>query len=199
MPPEIRTAPRQTSILAGLDECVTAPDMADCKRDEQAAPCTLPSAQISTSPAGSADAMAARPTTENSSRKGPASDQLHPFVYMAAVGLVVLFAVAAWASFDDGEYTGFLLAVMSGFFFMAVAIPCTLWLIWRRHQDVDAARVESVSWRTWARGEFDTWTGRRKAADAAVEILLPLAAVAFGMTGLGIVFHYIAAASAVHS
>jgi hypothetical protein len=171
------------------------------RRPEQnSAPCTPPSAQASTGSTGSADAMPERTTTmENSSRNGPVSDQLHPFVYMAAVGLVLLFAVSAWASFDDEEYTGLLLAVVSGFFFMAVAIPCTLWLIWQRHRDVDTARDENISWRDWARGQFDTYAGRRKAAGAAIEILLPLAAVAFGMTGLGIVFHYIAAASAVHS
>jgi hypothetical protein len=168
--------------------------------ERNSAPCTTPSAQLSTGSIGFADVLAERgTTTENSSPNGPASDQLHPFVYMAAVGLVLLFAASAWASFDDGEYTGFLLAVMSGFFFMAVTIPCTLWLTWRRHQDVNAASEDSLSWRNWARGEFDTWAGRRKAGEAAVEILLPLAAVAFGMTGLGIVFHYVAAASAVHS
>ena len=150
-------------------------------------------------------AMPVRATpTEDDSLSRPASDQLHLFVYVAAAGLVLLFAVAAWVSFDDQEYTGLLLTVMSGFFFVALAIPSTLWLVWRRHRDVDAADVDSApdentSWRDWARGEFDTWAGRRKAAGAAIEILLPLAAVAFGMVGFGIIFHYIAAASAVHS
>lgn len=161
---------------------------------------TPPSAQASAGSTGSADTMPARTTMmENSSRNGPVSDQLHPFVYMAAVGLVLLFAVSAWASFDDGGYAGFILAVMSGFFFIAVVIPSTLWLIWRRDRDVDTARDEDISWRDWVRGQFDTYAGRRKATVAVIEILLPLAAVAFGMTGLGMVFHFMAAASAVHS
>ena len=46
---------------------------------------------------------------------------------------------------------------------------------------------------TGASGEFDTWQGRRKAAGAAVEILLPIAAVAFGITAFGIVLHFTAA------
>jgi hypothetical protein len=168
--------------------------------EQNSAPRTPPSAEVSTSSTGSADVLAERTTTtENGSRNGPASDQLHPFVYMAAVGLVVLFAVAAWASFDDGGYTGLLLAVVSGFFLMAVAIPCALYLTWRRHREVDAAGDESISLRDWARGKLDTWAGRRNAAEAAVEILLPLAAVAFGMTALGMIFHYVAAASAAHS
>jgi hypothetical protein len=187
----------ESPIPTALDERSTACDMVDRKRDEQA---PALSAQASTGSTMSGEASPMRTTAmEDSSLNRPASDHLHPFVYMAAVGLVLLFAVSAWASFDDREYTGLLLAVTSGFFFMAVAIPCTLWLIWRRHQDVDAARDESISWRDWARGEFDTWTGRRKAAEAAVEILLPLAAVAVGMAGGGIIFHFVAAASAVHS
>jgi hypothetical protein len=138
-------------------------------------------------------------TTEHDRLNRPASDQLHLFVYMAAAGLVLLFAVAAWESFDEQGYTGFLLTVMTGFFVVAVAIPATLWVTWKRHREADAAPDESTSWRNWMRGDFDTWAGRRKAGDAVVEILLPLAAVAFGMIGFGTVFHYIAAASAVHS
>ena len=41
--------------------------------------------------------------------------------------------------------------------------------------------------RTWLRGRFATWTDHEKGSLAAVEILLPLAAVAFGLTALGIV------------
>jgi hypothetical protein len=84
--------------------------------EQSSAPCTPPSAQLSTGATGSAVLAERSTTTEDSSRNGPASEQLHPFVYMAAVGLVFLFAASAWASFDDGEYTGFLLAVMTGFF-----------------------------------------------------------------------------------
>jgi hypothetical protein len=138
-------------------------------------------------------------TTEDDAPDRPATGQLHLFVYMAAAGLVFLFAVAAWDSFDEQGYTGFLLTVMTGFFLVAVAIPTALWTTWRRHRDAGAARDDSTSWRNWMRGDFDTWAGRRKAGDAVVEILLPLAAVAFGMIGFGTVFHYIAAASAVHS
>jgi len=164
------------------------------------APSTPPSAQLSTDTTDLAEAVPSRRTmtAEDSSADRQASDQLHPLVYVAAVGLVLLFAVSAWVSFDDSEYTGLLLTVMSGLFLMAVAIPCALWLTWLRHREIDAAGDESISLRNWARGQFDTLAGRRTAAAAAVEILLPLAAVAFGMTGFAVVFHYIAA-NAVHS
>ena len=39
----------------------------------------------------------------------------------------------------------------------------------------------------WLRGRFATWTDHEPGALAAIEILLPLAAVAFGLTALGIV------------
>ena len=109
-------------------------------------------------------------TVEDSSHDRPVSDQLHPLVYVAAVGLVLLFAVSAWAAFDDGKYTEILLAVMSGFFLMAVTILCALWLTWLRHQEINAAGDESMSLRDWARGQFETLAGRRNAAAAAVEI-----------------------------
>jgi hypothetical protein len=118
----------------------------------------------------------------------PVSDQLHPTVYAAMVGLVLLFVVSAWACFGGGAYVGLLLAVMSSFFLIAVAVPFALWLTWRRHPSSDAAQGQGISLRDWASGEFDTWQDRRKAADAAIEVLLPIAAVAFGMAALGMVF-----------
>lgn len=119
----------------------------------------------------------------------PASDQLHPLVYAAIVGLVLWIVVSAWAFFDDGEGMGLLLEVVSVFLFIAVVVPCTLGLIWRKYQDADATRGERTSLRDWTSGEFDTWQGRRKAVGAAVEVLLPFAAIAFGITALGIVLH----------
>jgi len=42
--------------------------------------------------------------------------------------------------------------------------------------------------RDWLSHSFDTWTGRATGRDAAAQILLPIAAVAFGMTIFGLVF-----------
>ena len=117
------------------------------------------------------------------------SDHLHPFVYMAIVGLALWLVLSVWG-FAGGGYTDFLLAVVSGFVFIAVALPYTLWRVWRKNQGPDAARENRESFRDWASGEFDTWQGRLKGANAAVEILLPIAAVAFGMTAFGIVWHF---------
>jgi hypothetical protein len=60
----------------------------------------------------------------------------------------------------------------------------------------DVAPEDKESLRMWAAGELDTWQDRVKGTNAAVEMLLPVAAVAFGMTAFGIVFgivlHYTA-------
>ncbi len=53
-----------------------------------------------------------------------------------------------------------------------------------------------LSFRDWAVGDFDTLTGPVKGANATVEVLLPIAAVAVGMTVLGLVFHIIASGAA---
>jgi hypothetical protein len=76
-----------------------------------------------------------------------------------------------------------------------IAVPALLWLTWRRN--ADGARDDShLSFRDWAVGDFDTLTGPVKGANATVEVLLPIAAVAVGMTVLGLVFHIIAGGAA---
>jgi hypothetical protein len=39
-------------------------------------------------------------------------------------------------------------------------------------------------------GDFDTWQDRVKGRNAAVEILLPMAAIAIGMTAFAIVLYF---------
>ena len=61
----------------------------------------------------------------------------------------------------------------------------------------DGARHENhLSFRDWAVGDFDTLTGPVKGVNATAEVLLPIAAVAVGMTVLGLVFHIIASGAA---
>jgi hypothetical protein len=43
------------------------------------------------------------------------------------------------------------------------------------------------SFRGWASCEFDTWQYRLTCRNAAVEVLLPIAAIAFGMTAFGVI------------
>jgi hypothetical protein len=76
--------------------------------------------------------------------------------------------------------------------FIAMAIPLALWrpnLTARRSAGLSrAAEQASDTFGEWLRGRFATWTDEERGSTAAIEILLPRAAVAFGITALGIVF-----------
>jgi hypothetical protein len=96
--------------------------------------------------------------------------------------------VAAWGFAGDG-YTDYLLVIVTGFVAFTVGLPL---ILSRVGQPVGAGSNLHGSFRAWAAGDLDTWQDRLKGANAAIEILLPLAAVAFGMTLFGIVLHFAA-------
>ena len=117
------------------------------------------------------------------------SDRLHPVVQLAAAGLLIWFVVAAWLLFGGGGYVNLALVMISVLVFMALAIP---WVLWRagvaaRRRNAEPGDAGETP-ATWLQGRFATWTDAERPSTAAVEILLPLAAVAFGLTALGIVF-----------
>jgi hypothetical protein len=117
----------------------------------------------------------------------PTSNFLHPVVYKAAVALALWFALSAWLLFKGGNEMGLVLAFVSVPILMAIAIPYALSRVPRRPRTSDAASGTRRSVREWMSRDFETTYGRRKGWSATVEILLPLAAVAFGMTAIGIV------------
>jgi hypothetical protein len=115
---------------------------------------------------------------------------LHPAIYMALVGLTLWLGLAIWGFGYDGQ-TDYLLAIVSGFLFIAVAIPSTLALMVHRQKNSDERKSSGeASFREWMAGNFDTWQDRVKGRNAAVEILLPMAAIAIGMTAFAIVLHF---------
>ena len=118
-------------------------------------------------------------------------DHIHPLVYAALFGFLLWFILSVWEFAGDG-YADYLLAIVSGFVIVAAALPSILWWLWWKNRRPDAAQGESESLRAWAAGELDTWQDRVKGTNAAIEMLLPIAAIAFGMTVLGIVFHFTA-------
>jgi hypothetical protein len=122
------------------------------------------------------------------------SDHLHPRIYMAAAGLLVWFVIAAWLLFGGSGYVELALAMISVLVFMAIAIPLALWRTNVRAQrsngSSSADEQASETLDSWLRGRFATSTDQEKGSTAAIEILLPLAAVAFGITALGIVFEF---------
>ena len=84
-------------------------------------------------------------TRQEKRHNRPVSTHLHPVVYWAIVGLVVWFAASAWTFFSAAEHMGLLLAVVTGFFFMVIAIPLAIWLVWRKNRNPDAMWGESIS------------------------------------------------------
>jgi len=117
----------------------------------------------------------------------PVTARLHPLIYRTILGLAALLTVSVW-SFAGGNGTGLPIAVAVGFILVAVTVPWKLSQILRRGGRGAALRRRR-SFREWLSGDFETLFGRMKAPDAAVEILLPVAAVAFGMAAFSIVLH----------
>jgi hypothetical protein len=98
--------------------------------------------------------------------------------------------LAVWIFFSGGEYLGMLLAVVSVFILIAVAIPYLIWRSRWKFQGAGAGEKQGESLREWLSGDFETWQCRLSARDAAIEILLPLAAISFGITAFGIALHF---------
>ncbi len=118
----------------------------------------------------------------------PIFDQLHPNVYKAAVGLVAWFALAAWILFDRQNDIALPLAIVSVLLLVAVLVPWSLSLVWQRHQMPYQRHPEKIAFRDWKTGDFAVWGSKLRGTDAAIDMLLPIAAVAFGLTALGVVF-----------
>ncbi len=129
-------------------------------------------------------------SNSDSRKERPVTTELHPLVYAALIGFVSWLIIAVWG-FARDPYADYLLVVVSGFIALFVAIPATLWLMVQRQRASDQnGQHDREAFRDWAAGEFDTWQDRVKGANAAVEILLPIAALAIGMTAFAVVVHY---------
>jgi hypothetical protein len=128
--------------------------------------------------------MMREPVTNNK----PVFDQLHPTIYKAAIGLIVWFAVSAWVFFDRRGDIGLLLAFVTLLLLVAILLPVMLSLAWRRHRLQHDQDERQLRLRDWLAGDFAVWGSKLRAAHAAIDMLLPLAAVAFGLTAIGIVF-----------
>jgi hypothetical protein len=124
---------------------------------------------------------------KTSNRRQPAtSDRLHPWVYRTIVGLALVLILSVWGFVGPG-YSGLALAVVSVFIFIAVVIPVILWRIWRNHA-ADLDRAESFA--AWQERDFEICDGHLKGADAAMQVLLPIAAVSLGMAVFALVMHF---------
>jgi hypothetical protein len=117
------------------------------------------------------------------------TSRLHPRVYILVIALAAWLVLSVWVFFTGVGVTDYLLVIVSGFIFIAVALPLILSRVGRSSDPAGAAaakRERDQSFHDWAAQDFDTAQGRLTGAQATAQILLPIAAVAFGMTVFGI-------------
>jgi hypothetical protein len=112
--------------------------------------------------------------------------RLHPRVYALMIGLALWLVLSVWLFAGNG-IADYLLVIVSGFIVIAVALPLILSRVTRIDDAADDD--EPQSFRDWSAADFDTWQGRLSGVQAATQILLPIAAVAIGMTVFGIALH----------
>ncbi len=124
--------------------------------------------------------------TDNYPKQATAA--LHPLVYWTIIGLCLWLIVSFWGFLGHG-YTGLVLTVASLFVSIAVAIPVLLWRISRWAGNRRARPAQRPRFAEWLAGDFEAWPGRQRGRDAAVEVLLPIAAVAFGMSAFALALH----------
>ena len=123
-------------------------------------------------------------------KNSSSTDRLPPLIYVALVGFVAWMVLAAWGFAGPG-YEDVALTVVTGFLTLVIAIPFILWRVARANRD-GSEEERSPDFDDWSSGQFETWQDRVKGSNAAMEIILPIAAAAIGMTAFAIVFHYAA-------
>lgn len=124
-----------------------------------------------------------RDASSHDTGERPVTDRAHPRIYTIVAGLSAWFLLAAW-SFAGSGIVDYLLVIVSGFIITAIVLLFILFSI----DPGDAAGQPSLrDWTTW---DYDTWTGRLPGAQAATEIILPIAAAAVGMTVIGLLFRF---------
>jgi hypothetical protein len=121
----------------------------------------------------------------------PTSGRFHPYVYRILAGLAVWFVISAWF-FAGAGHTDLALTAVTGLFAMMVGIPSLLALARRSHPpDPSADRADRTgSFDQWAERDVELSTGPVKGKLAAIESVLPIAAVAFAMTAFALVLHF---------
>jgi hypothetical protein len=119
----------------------------------------------------------------------PVSMGLPRQLYWFIIGLVAWLVISVWG-FVSAGHSALALTVVSLFIAIAVGLPLILALIAWRHRPPHTDHAETDSFREWLGREFDAHTGRLKGTAAAIQVILPIAAVAFGMTIFALVHHF---------
>src|ERR1044071_49129 len=123
-------------------------------------------------------------------QKQPSMHDLHPRIVVAIAACTVWFVIAAFFGFAVDPQSAYPLLFVALLFTIALVLPYTLYRAWRKaNRGFKEGELEQSSFHDWARRDFETWQDRVKGANAATEVMVPIAAAALGMTAFGIVFH----------
>lgn len=126
--------------------------------------------------------------TEIVTHRKPVFDRLHPRIYGVAVGLIAWFALMAWVLFDRSSDVSLLLTFVCVLFLVAVLVPWSMSLIWKKYGMPFEQHPQQTSFHDWQAGDFTVWGAKLHSKQAAIDVLLPLIAVSLGLTAIGIVF-----------
>ena len=89
--------------------------------------------------------------------------------------------------------TDYLLFIVSAFIFVVIALTLILSHVGRKHSAADSESTKDSDrqslFRDWMATDLEVWGDRLSGLQAAILILLPIAAAAIGMTAFAIVFH----------
>ena len=119
----------------------------------------------------------------------PVFHYLHPKIYGAAVGLIAWFALMAWVLFDRSGDASESLMFVTVLFVVAIALPAVLSLVGQKNYGLPhEGPHQPPTLHDWRSGDFEVWGAKLPGTHAAIDVLLPLMAVSFGLTAIGIVF-----------
>jgi hypothetical protein len=130
------------------------------------------------------DAMRERKNNGNKGNQRPVTGSVPGWLYGMAIGFVTWFALAVWL-FAGAGTTDYLLFIVSGFIFVVMFLQFILSRV--RRDEPPAKADESSHFSDRRKWDLETFQSRISFNQAAVQILLPLAAAALGMTAIGIV------------
>jgi hypothetical protein len=137
------------------------------------------------------------PETENRNNENPpTTSALHSWVYTALIGLALWMVLWAWSFLGNGE-VDYILFIVSGFICTVVGLQLVLMRVRRADKMIggDTRQNSAASFRQWTRALFVAERSRMRAGEAALLILLPIAAAAIGMMAFGIEFMVVEHAS----
>ena len=130
-------------------------------------------------------------TREPVAHNRPANEtytQLHSAIPKIAAGLVAWFVLMAWIFFDRQSFVALPLAFITVLFLVAGVCFSGSFLVWYRHQPDYGKHPNEVPFRDWITGKFAVWGSQQSARQATTDILLPIAAAAFGITAMGTIY-----------